>query len=371
MVKLKNCSISEFAKVIKGKKLFCFGSGRQAEGLFSKYKELNLVTALCGFIDNDTRKHGKEKTILNKTIPIYSFMEFLRRVDGSTIVLTTSMYCPYMIEQMDQEEKLNDLSCYIDFLVESTYCKQEINWTRTGQSKIPKVIHYCWFGKESIPEQFINYMETWKEKCPDYQIIKWDESNYDINNSKYIFQAYKHKKWAFVSDFARLDIIYHYGGIYLDTDVELMQNLDPLLYDDFFCGFEQNNYVNFGLGFGSVKGHPIVGNLLSLYKSMDFELPNGELNLTACAVYQLEEMLRQGFNINNIYQHHEGISLYPSEVFAPYDLLGLQKFITKNTFSIHHYSSTWWDKKAEISMDYLRTKLGEYVDRIALSEQLK
>ena len=207
-------------------------------------------------------------------------------------------------------------------------------------------------------------METWKEKCPDYQIIKWDESNYDLNSSNYVRQAYNHQKWAFVSDFARLDIIYQYGGIYLDTDVDLIQNLDPLRYDDFFCGFEQNNYVNFGLGFGAVKGHPVLKNLLLKYKSMNFELPNGELNLTACAIYQSEEMVDQGFKIKNEYQFRNGMSLYPSEVFAPYDLLGLNDFVTQNTFSIHHYSSTWWDKKAEMSMEYLKTKLCEYIKRI-------
>lgn len=364
MVKLKNCNIIEFAELIIGKKLFCFGSGRQAEGFFSKYRELKLEDSLCGFIDNDVEKQGKEKIIFEKFIPIYSFNEFVKRADDSTIVLTTSMYCPYMIEQMDREEKLDGLFCYIDFLVENKYCEQKINLKCAGEYRIPKVIHYCWFGKKEIPEQFVQYMETWKEKCPDYQIIKWDESNYDLNSSNYVRQAYNHQKWAFVSDFARLDIIYQYGGIYLDTDVELIQNLDPLRYDDFFCGFEQNNYVNFGLGFGAVKGHPVLKNLLSKYKSMNFELPNGELNLTACAIYQSEEMVDQGFKIKNEYQFRNGMSLYPSEVFAPYDLLGLNDFVTQNTFSIHHYSSTWWDKKAEMSMEYLKTKLCEYIKRI-------
>lgn len=367
MVKLKNCNIKEFAEVIKGKRLFCFGSGRQAEGLFSKYRELRLESALCGFIDNDESKQGKEKIINAKRIRIYSFEQFLKQVDESTIVLTTSMYCPYMIEQMDREEKLDKLNCYIDFLVENAYCEQKIPWRKCGQNKIPKMIHYCWFGNGPMPDRFCGYIESWKEKCPDYQIIRWDESNYDINNSNYIRQAYAHKKWAFVSDFARLDIIYRYGGVYLDTDVELLENMDILLCDDFFCGFEQNNYVNFGLGFGAVKGHPIVGNLLARYKAMDFELPGGELNETACAVFHLEEMQKQGFLTENKFQYQNGVSLYPSEVFAPYDLLGLQRFVTENTISIHHYSSTWWSKNAEMSMEYLKKKLEEYMGRIALS----
>lgn len=364
MIELKNCNIIEFSKVICGKKLFCFGSGSQAEGFFSKYNGLNLEKSLCGFIDNDEKKQGKEKIILGKSIPIYSFYEFVKMVDDATIVLTTSVYCPYMIEQMDEEINLDGLICYIDFLVENKYCRQEINFNHSKEYKIPKIIHYCWFGGGKIPDQFLNYMNTWKEKCPDYQIIKWDESNYNVNSCCFVRQAYEHQKWAFVSDYARLDILYQYGGIYLDTDVELVKNLDPLRYDEFFCGFEQNNYINFGVGCGSIKGHPILKNLLTKYQSMNFELPNGELNLTACAIYQTEEMVNQGFTVENKYQHHDAIALYPSEVLAPYDLLGLNDFVTKNTFSIHHYSSTWWDRKAEISMNYLKSKLKEYKERI-------
>lgn len=364
MVKLKNCNIQNFSQIIKYKRLFCFGSGRQAEGLFVKYKMLHLEETLCGFIDNDKRKQGTRKLIGGRKIPIYSFDEFVEMVDAETIVLTTSTYCPYMIEQMDRKNALDGFPCYIDFLVENTYSIQAIQWKKNGEMKIPKTIHYCWFGKNPIPDAFCKYMQTWQDKCPDYQIVRWDESNYDVNNSDYIREAYKHKKWAFVSDFARLDIIYRYGGIYLDTDVELLKNLDSLLYDEFFCGFEQNNYVNFGLGFGAVKGHPIVENLLRRYQKMKFELEDGSLNETACAVFQLEEIQNQGFQTENRFQRQNSCALYPSEVFAPHDLLGLQSFITENTVSIHHYSSTWWNKSAEISMDYLRTKLKEYRERI-------
>jgi len=123
---------------------------------------------------------------------------------------------------------------------------------------IPKIIHYCWFGNNELTQSALDCINSWKKYCPDYTIIRWDETNFDVN--KYVFtkEAYEMKKWAFVSDVARLDIIYNNGGIYLDTDVELIRNIDSLLKDELFIGFENKEYVANGLGFGAVKGNEII-----------------------------------------------------------------------------------------------------------------
>ena len=108
---------------------------------------------------------------------------------------------------------------------------------------IPKVIHYCWFGKNELPEDAKRCIASWKKFCPDYEIIEWNETNYDVRKNKYMSDAYDEKKWAFVSDYARIDIIYNYGGIYLDTDVELLRPLDELLKDKMFCGWESRDSI--------------------------------------------------------------------------------------------------------------------------------
>ena len=140
------------------------------------------------------------------------------------------------------------------------------------ENRIPKVIHYCWFGKNEIPENLKKYMESWKEFCPDYEIKEWNEDNYNVYCNKYSAEAYNQKKYAYVSDVARFWIIYNYGGIYLDTDVMLKTNIDELLdYDAWFAG-DTAVHVSTGLGFGAKKGNALVKKILDDYNDKQFTL---------------------------------------------------------------------------------------------------
>ena len=135
---------------------------------------------------------------------------------------------------------------------------------------IPKIIHYCWFGGGPISAESQKCMESWKKYCPDYKIMAWNEQNFDISTNRYAQQAYEAKKYAFVSDYVRLAVLYEYGGIYLDTDVELVRPLDELLELPGFMGFQTNNEVATGLGFGARKGNSVVQALLRDYDALDF-----------------------------------------------------------------------------------------------------
>lgn len=135
---------------------------------------------------------------------------------------------------------------------------------------IPKIIHYCWFGGGAISPENRKCMESWKKYCPDYKIIEWNDQNFDISTNRYAQQAYEAKKYAFVSDYVRLAVLYEYGGIYLDTDVELVRPLDELLELPGFMGFQTNNEVATGLGFGARKGNSVVQALLRDYDALDF-----------------------------------------------------------------------------------------------------
>lgn len=232
---------------------------------------------------------------------------------------------------------------------------------------IPKVIHYCWFGKGKYSENIKKCISSWKKHCPDYEIICWNEDNYDIHKNKYVEQAYEKKMWAFVSDYVRADIVYHYGGIYLDTDVELLKSLDKLLGCEMFVGMESKDFLNFGLGFGARKGHPYLKEIMAYYETREFVRDNGKMNLKTCPVIQTEILVRHGLKKENKYQKLEKCVVYPSEVFSPKSFQTGKTHITNRTVSIHHYDMSWQDEKQKKSKELeweLKRKYGSKLGRV-------
>ena len=146
---------------------------------------------------------------------------------------------------------------------------------------IPKKIHYCWVGGNPLPESAKKCISSWRRYCPDYEIIEWNESNYDFTKNQYMRESFEAKKWAFATDYARLDIIYQYGGIYLDTDVEIIKSFNPLLKNKGFAGFEDSEFVNSGQGFGAEAGNPVIKKLLESYDDLIFKSKDGSLNMIA------------------------------------------------------------------------------------------
>lgn len=211
---------------------------------------------------------------------------------------------------------------------------------------IPKRISYCWFGRQPLPDKVIKCIESWKKYCPDYEIIEWNESNYDVNKNKFISGAYKEKKWAFVTDYARLDIIYNVGGIYLDTDVELIKNIDCLLKENIFFAIEkENNLIATGLGFGASPGSIILKELKSDYENITFYKSDGSLNLKACPFYTTEYFEKYGYEHIDKTQKIRGVLILASEYFCPMDFKDGSINITSNTLGIHWYEASWFSKE--------------------------
>ena len=209
---------------------------------------------------------------------------------------------------------------------------------------IPKVIHYCWFGNGKMPPITEKCIKSWKKYCPDYEIICWNEENFDINANRYMREAYEAKKWAFVSDFARLKVIYEHGGIYLDTDVELIKSPDDLLENSGFMGFDEKGIVATGLGFGAEKGNEIIGEFLSDYDDISFILPDGSYDMTPCPDRNTAALKRLGMDTEKNDQTFMGVRFLRAEYLCPMDYYTGKKTITKNTYSIHHYCATWTSK---------------------------
>ena len=226
-----------------------------------------------------------------------------------------------------------------------------------------KKIHYCWFGGNPLPDDTMKYMESWKKFCPDYEIICWDENNYDVNSCSFTEQAYKSKKWAFISDYARADILHKEGGLFLDTDVELLKNMENLM-DTSFIGFESKNYVNAGLVlYAKNRQEEFFKLLMEKYKKIDFDV-NNLSNITSPIIYT-NLLKRYGLKCNNTKQTVCGLTVYPTEYFQPIigDFAVGKKKITDNTYSIHHYSATWLNESDKKLMNMLK-KYGVFWGRL-------
>ena len=212
---------------------------------------------------------------------------------------------------------------------------------------IPKVIDYCWFGNGKIPEKDQKCIDSWKKFCPDYEIVQWNENNYDINKNAYMKEAYEAKKWGFVPDFARLDIIYNNGGIYLDTDVELVKSLDEVLDNQAYFGFEEGEFVNPGSGFGAEPYHPGIKKLMEIYQNKHFKKEDGTFDTTPSPVLHRDRLKDLGAIMNDKKQEVEGITIYPTEYFCPFRYYtGLLK-TTDKTISIHRYNMSWIDENSK------------------------
>ncbi len=308
---------------------------------FSRHKSSDIAKRLVNIIDNDPSKSGKIVNVNGRTVKTITFDEFVNVAGRDCVMLITSVYCVDMLAQLDNEPRLKGLETYISIFVESTHEVADFSFTK-GPQKIPKKIHYCWFGGKSIPKNLKKYMESWKRYCPNYEIVRWDESNYDVTKNEYMYQAYEAEKWGFVPDYARLDIIYEHGGIYLDTDVEIVRSFDDLLNDDMFCGFEQSGYVNFGNGFGAVKGNALIHELRDIYDNIQFKNEDGSLNLTPCVYYQEPVLEQFHIRLNGKYQNINGVAVYPGEVLDAENHWSKHIGITEKTRSLHHYASSWW-----------------------------
>lgn len=209
---------------------------------------------------------------------------------------------------------------------------------------IPKVIHYCWFGRGEMPELALKCIASWKKYLPDYEIKLWNEDNFDIDSYQYSSDAYKARKFAFVADVCRLHVLKEFGGLYLDTDVEFIKPLpDKFLDDVAFTAFE-DQLVSAGV-IGSVKGSEWIANLLEFYVGRSFYKADGSLDLNPITEMITDHLVsKKGVLASNTYQKVEDYcTIYPSEYFYPKSWKTLKMNITENTYCIHHFAGSWID----------------------------
>ena len=224
---------------------------------------------------------------------------------------------------------------------------------------IPKTIHYCWFGGKPKPKSVLRCIDSWKKYCSDFEIKEWNEENFDVNRIPYTHDAYQAGKYAFVSDVARFGVLYHEGGVYFDTDVEVIRSIDTLIERGPFMGWERadsfgNIYVAPGLGLAAPKGFPLYQEILDGFAKLSYYLEDGQFNPYTMIPMVTDILKGKGLKINGNLQIIDGLTIYPADFFCPMDSLTGKITKTENTYTIHHYSMSWLPKQIQWRVKFMR-----------------
>ena len=223
---------------------------------------------------------------------------------------------------------------------------------------VPKKIHYCWFGRGKKPQLTKKCISSWKKVCPDYEIIEWNEENLNIDAYPYAKYCLENKKWAFLSDFVRLVVVAEHGGIYFDTDVELLKRPDDLLLYGAFYGFENNSNVATGLGFGAEANHPTILAMREQYLNLKAN-EDGTYPLVVCPALNTQALIPFGLKLDGSRQNIAGAEILPSDFLNPYDDPTGRLNKTSNTISVHWYTKSWMSRGL-----ILRSRLTKPLHRI-------
>lgn len=224
---------------------------------------------------------------------------------------------------------------------------------------IPKIIHYCWFGRGEKPELAEKCIASWRRFCQDFEIREWNEDNCDYLAMPFMAEAYAAKKYAFVSDVMRLIVLEQHGGVYFDTDVEVVRDISPLLDGEGFVGFENEQYVNSGQVVAAEAHHPVIQAMIEEYKKLHFTNADGSLNTVGCPRLNTDVMEHFGLVRNGQEQLVAGIHVYPADYFNPLDSITGKLTKTENTYSIHWYSMSWLPKRKQ-----MRARVGRIIRRL-------
>lgn len=347
-MKTYNMSIDKFIKYIQNKEIYIYGIGDFYKRLTQRsiYKDIHKNVA--GYIDNG-RKGGKIN-VLGGHYEVHG-IELLKSIRKGIVLLCGTTYLAEMYEMLLSECLPDTIECFIMPLIwvvsdgkDDAMIMERLYADSIQEQKIEKKIHCCWFSGEKKPDKYQRCIDTWKQVCPDYEIIEWDADSYDCKKNIFVKQAFEKEKWAFLSDYARLDVVYNYGGIYLDMDVELIKDFSPLLQFDAFFNYGMRHVIELGSGFGGVKHNPFIGSLLKLYEGVEFldEDGNPQIERFVQPGWINQSFVEKGFWMNGNMQMVEDMLLLPRRFYTPKDDFFLYNYLQcDQTRGIHHFNSEW------------------------------
>ncbi|MCM1242599.1 MAG: capsular polysaccharide synthesis protein [Roseburia sp.] len=345
-MKFCNCRLDELQDRIKGQKLILFGIGEYWELYVKEALSEEVLRSVSYVIDNHS--FNSEVQILNNRVPIYHPSKLLEE-DDCFLLLSSGMYIYEMYEQLASMDLCDDIRCYAFPLIMANsvgksdiQIKEYIKKTR-NHPQIEKVIHCFWFSGDKKPEAYQKCIDSWVKICPDYEIREWNVDNYDYTVNKFMQQAIEQRKWAFASDYARLDVIYRQGGIYMDMDVELLHSLDSLLGNEAFFTFDTQNDIDLGT-FAAKQGNPLIKKIMALYDDIEFSDDVKTMNKLCQPRYIRSVLKDAGVRLNGNLQLLDGMVFLPRNYLAPLDsVLYEPTAMSDETLAMHHFNAGWRD----------------------------
>ena len=367
MLRIKQSNLEDVFR--KNRKIVLFGAGSVTKIMFEAYKKLAFEEKVDYIIDNNKSRDGEIIQINDKAIRIVSIEHFIDLGYASYALIIMPVFMLDIVKQLDSLKEFDEVPCYIyPFLMNRDNDKKFLI-KHFKEMKIPKTIHYCWFGRNPFPDKYKRNIESCKKYCPDYEIVEWNETNYDVKKNRFMRQAYEKRKWEYVSDYARKDIIFQYGGVYFDTDVEFIKPIDDLLFHDFFIGCDDVANIASGAGFGAVKGNALMKEFRDDYDNHIFVDNAGSIVGKVCGIYESLFFVKYGYKPNNKLQIlNNGGVIFPREVLCPISWIGMPDIYTENTLTAHKYDDLLIDNKGKENAPAQRREIEMLIERMKRGE---
>lgn len=346
MIRVQNASMKRFSEYIRHRSLYIFGAGPTIRNFDKRYPMYALEARITAFVDNDPAKQGQAYQYFARKIEVYSPEQFRKRIEKNAVIIIATRFYDEVVQQLDTYGELDGVECFILNFVEHHYeenvdIEDEICSSKSELPQIPKVIHYCWLGGKPFSELEEKCIASWKKFCPGYEIVRWDENNYDWSKNPFMKKAVEEKVWGYAPDFARIDIVRQNGGFYFDTDVELVRPIEELRYHSAFAGMEWGtDLVNFGQGFGARAHFGLFEELLTAYED-NRKLYDAEGVRIPSPYIQTASLKEHGFDAAGGKRNVEGMFIYPPQYFCARNIFTMGVDVLPQTYSIHHFEGTW------------------------------
>ena len=348
--------IKEYFEALKTKDIICWGSGKHFRNITWPFLcRSGLIKNLRGFVGSSDREKvevsGRFFDVIGK--------ENLSQMDGDkTIILITVAGYEEILSQLGADSRLSGFEAVPSIYLESLYedmlllsaKKPPLNYRKHDKPVIPKIIHAIWFSGDPLPELYKACLESWKKYAPDYEIKIWNSNTYKPQRCLFFEQAMEHGNWAFASDYARADLLYRYGGIYMDLDVEMLRPIDDLLYNDAYMSFESLDRIECGSGMGARQGHPIIGEICKSYENRPYLKEDGTWDNSTCPVRYTQIIEKHGLIKDGGFQQVEDITVYPFEVLTGKSFDTGIIYNTEHSYTVHHHNGSWIPDPARRAM---------------------